>query len=106
MVEILKSLVGSYKRQFQLMGDSSLEDDERQKRLISLVKEQLVGLGKLILSIALFVAPFASLFLLQYVDADLDPSILVSWWGILIPIVTVILYIQVKKRYGNLFGIR
>ena len=42
MAETLKSLVGSYKRQFQLMGDSSLEDDERIEEIAKLLSGEQV----------------------------------------------------------------
>ena len=103
MNQTLRKLLNSYKQQFILMADKSLDDRERQMLLIKLIKEQLIGLGKLILSILLLVAPFFSLFLLRNLNASLDPAILLTWWGLVIPMVTVFLYLQVKKIYVKVF---
>ena len=99
---ILKTLISDYRKQFEVMTDKSLKDSEKQKQLMNLIPKQLLSLGKLILGILLFVAPFLSLFLLRNVDDGLRPEILVTWWGIVIPITTVILYIFIKRFYGNL----
>jgi hypothetical protein len=88
------------------MSDRSLGDEEKQKRLLSLVSQQLLGIGKLIMGILLFIAPFLSLFILQNFYPDLNPDILITWWGLLIPVGTVILYMLIKKKYGVLFGKR
>lgn len=102
--QTLKTLTASYKQQFKVMGNKTLDDEEKQKQLMALVSQQLKGIGKLILGILLFIAPFFSLFLLQRIHPDLNPEILVKWWGLLIPIATVILYMILKKNYGKLLG--
>lgn len=84
------------------MSDKNLTDEERQKELMQLIPIQLKGLGKLILGIVLFVSPFFSLFILQNLSPTLNPNILVTWWGLLLPVVTVVFYIMIKKRYGKL----
>jgi hypothetical protein len=104
--ETLRSLTASYRQQFKVMTDKTLNDEEKQKLLLSLVSQQLLGIGKLILGILLFIAPFLSLFILQNFYPDLNPDILITWWGLLIPIGTVFLYILIKKYYGVLFGKR
>ncbi len=69
---------------------------------MNLIPKQLLLMGKLILGILLFIAPFLSLYLLKFLDEDLNPDILVTWWGIIIPIITVLFYIYIKRFYGNL----
>lgn len=102
----LKELLNAYKVQFQLMGNKELSDSEKQQKLMQLVGNQLRLLAKLILGMVLFVTPFLSLYLLKELDASLHPEILVSWWGLLIPIVTVFLYLGLKRLYGNVFNNR
>ena len=60
--ETLNALKTSYSRQFKVMSDKSISDEEKQKLLLAQISKQLVLLGKLILGIFLFVAPFVSLF--------------------------------------------
>ncbi|MBT8303738.1 MAG: hypothetical protein KJP09_04645 [Bacteroidia bacterium] len=85
------------------MSDKSIEDDEKQKLLLQQISKQFVLLGKLVFGIFLFVAPFLSLFLLETFSPELNPNILVTWWGLLIPVVTVVFYILFKRHYGKLF---
>ncbi len=104
--ETLKKLTSSYREQFRLMADKAMTDEDKQKALMKQVTKQLVLIGKLILGILLFVAPFLSLFLLQYWNKSLNPDILVTWQGLVIPILVVIVYIIIKKAYAHLFSNR
>lgn len=99
---ILKNLTSAYSKQFAVMSDKNLEDNEKQKQLMSLIPKQLLLMGKLILGILFFIAPFLSLYILKFVDQELNPNILVTWWGITIPMVTVFFYIYIKRFYANL----
>lgn len=99
----LKELIASYKQQFKVMSNKSLEDDAKQKLLLQQISKQLWLLGKLVFGILLFVAPFLSLFIFERFYTGLNPKILVTWWGILIPIITVLFYILLKRFYGILF---
>ena len=101
--DTLKTLMAAYRQQFAVMSDKNLTDEVKQKQLMNLIPRQLLLMGKLILGIILFIAPFLSLFLLKFLDEDLNPDILVTWWGILIPVLTVVLYILIKRSYGKLF---
>ncbi len=94
--------MSAYRQQFTVMSDKNLKDEEKQKQLMNLIPKQLILLGKLVLGIILFIAPFLSLFLLKILEPDLNPDILITWWGITIPIGTVFLYIYIKRFYGNL----
>lgn len=98
----LKSLVASYKLQFKVMSDKTMDDELKQKQLLQQISKQLMLIGKLVMGIVLFIAPFLSLFLLQRFDEKFNPDILITWWGIAIPIVTVICYIILKRAYGYL----
>ena len=98
----VNNLMSAYRKQFAVMSDKGLRDDEKQKQLMNLIPKQLLLMGKLILGILLFIAPFFSLFLLNFLNEDLNPDILVTWWGIVIPIITVLFYIYIKRFYGNL----
>lgn len=100
--DTIKALIASYKKQFQVMSDKSITDEAKQKQLLEQIAKQLVLIAKLIFGIALFIAPFLSLFILERFISWLNPTILVTWWGILIPIITVILYIILKRSYGKL----
>lgn len=100
--ETLTTLVASYKEQFKVMADKSLSDEVKQKMLFGQISKQIVLIGKLIFGIILFIAPFLSLFILERFEETLNPAILVSWWGLVIPIVTVIFYIILKRKYGHL----
>ncbi len=100
--DTLKKLIASYKKQFQVMSDKSITDEAKQKMLFDQIGKQLALIAKLVFGIFLFIAPFLSLFLLQRFEATLNPDILITWWGILIPIITVILYILIKRSYGKL----
>ena len=102
----LKSLIASYKNQFKVMSDKTMTDEVKQKELMKLIRQQLGLIAKLIFGIFLFVAPFLSLFLLQKVDKNLNPDILITWWGLLIPMITVVFYLLLKRNYGRLFGNR
>lgn len=102
----VKTLMASYKLQFKVMSDRSLTDAEKQQLLLKQISQQLLLIAKLIGGILLFVAPFLSLFLLQNLDERLNPDILVTWWGLLIPIITVIFYIIIKRNHGRLLGNR
>lgn len=98
----VKTLIMAYKQQFLLMSDKSLKDEEKQKQLMILIPKQLLLMGKLVLGILLFIAPFLSLFFLKFLNENLNPDILVTWWGIIIPIITVLFYIYIKSLYGKL----
>ncbi|WP_276390825.1 hypothetical protein [Eudoraea chungangensis] len=98
----LDELLKAYKEQFRVMSDKSMADDQKQKELMQLIPKQLKGLGKLIFGIVLFISPFLSLFVLEYLNPELNPNILVTWWGLLLPILTVFVYIILKKKYGRL----
>lgn len=102
----LKSLIASYKNQFKVMSDKTMTDEIKQKELMQLIRQQLGLIAKLIFGIFLFVAPFLSLFLLQKLYKNLNPDILITWWGLLIPMVTVVFYLLLKRNYGRLFGNR
>ncbi len=101
--DTLKALIASYKKQFQVMSNKSITDEAKQKQLFEQIGKQLILIAKLIFGIVLFIAPFLSLFLLQRYEKTLNPDILITWWGILIPIITVILYILIKRSYGKLY---
>jgi len=102
--ETLKSLIASYKLQFKVMSDKDISDEDKQKQLMQLISNQLKLIGKLIFGIVLFIAPFLSLFLLEKLDKRLNPDMLITWWGLLIPMITVLLYLLIKRNYGKLFG--
>lgn len=101
--ETLKKLTTSYKEQFRIMADRTLLEEDKQKALMQQVSRQLVLLGKLILGILLFIAPFLSLSLLQRWNKSLNLDILITFWGLLIPMLTVIVYILFKKAYARIF---
>jgi len=88
------------------MADKALDDESKQKQMMQQIGIQLALLAKLVGGILLFVAPFLSLFLLSGIEASLNPDILLTWWGLLLPTVTVIVYILIKRKYGRLFGRR
>ncbi len=97
------TLVNLYKQQFRVMSNKELTDEEKQKLLLQQISKQLLLIGKLILGIFLFVLPFLGLYGLEKINQNLNPNILLTWWGLLIPIVTVIFYIIIKRSYGRLF---
>jgi hypothetical protein len=101
--ETVSELIASYKLQFQVMSDKMIDDSLKQKRLMEMVTKQLLLILKLIFGIFLFIAPFLSLFLLEKLDPRLNIGILVTFWGLLIPIITVLVYIFFKRSYGNIF---
>ncbi|TXN35964.1 hypothetical protein FVB32_15500 [Flagellimonas hymeniacidonis] len=88
------------------MSSKELSDEDKQKMLLQQISKQLVLIGKLILGILLFILPFLTLFVTEKLDASLNPNILLDWWGLLTPIVVVVLYVIFKKNYGRLFGNR
>jgi len=102
----IQKLIASYRLQFKIMADKALDDESKQKQMMQQIVIQLGFLAKLIGGILLFIAPFLSLFLLSRIEASLNPDILLTWWGILLPTVTVIVYILIKRKYGRLFGRR
>ena len=104
--DTLKALKAAYALQFKVMSDKSIPDEEKQKMLLSQISKQLVLLAKLIFGIFLFVAPFLSLFILQRFWASLNPDILLTWYGIVIPVVTAVFYILIKRNYGKLLNKR
>lgn len=104
--DTLKALREAYALQFKVMSDKSISDEVKQKMLLSQISKQLALLAKLIFGIFLFVAPFLSLFILQRFWASLNPDILLTWYGIIIPIVTAVLYILIKRNYGKLLNKR
>ncbi len=106
MPQTLKALKAAYSLQFKVMSDKSISDEVKQKMLLNQISKQVLLLGKLIFGIFLFVAPFLSLYILQRYWPSVNPDILLSWYGILIPIVTAALYIFLKRNYGKLFDKR
>ena len=104
--DTLKALKAAYALQFKVMSDKSISDEVKQKMLLSQISKQLVLLGKLIFGIFLFVAPFLSLFILEQFWSSLNPDVLVTWYGILIPVVIAGFYILLKRNYGKLFDKR
>ena len=102
----IQKLIASYRLQFKVMADKALDDESKQKQMMQQIGIQLALLAKLVGGILLFVAPFLSLFLLSGIEASLNPDILLTWWGLLLPTVTVIVYILIKRKYGRLFGRR
>jgi len=103
LADSFKRLKNSYTRQFKVMSDKTISDEAKQKVLMGEITKQLILLGKLILGIFLFVAPFLSLFILERFWPSLNADILLSWYGIVIPILTAVIYILVKRYYGKLF---
>ena len=104
--DTVRQLTASYKNQFKVMSDKELSDADKQSLLMQNVGKQLGLLLKLILGILFFIAPFLSLYLLERIHPDLKPDILITWWGICIPIITVLLYILIKRFYGRVFSNR
>lgn len=94
----LKTLVALYKRQFQIIKANEIEDNELQQLLLELVKQQVLGLLKLMLSISLIILPFLSLFLLTFLDSRLNISILLSIEGLVIPGFSVLLYFLIQRN--------
>lgn len=99
----IQKLVASYKFQFKLMSDKGMTDEEKQRQLLRQVSCQLLLLLRLILGILLFIAPFLSLYLLKEVHPALHPGILITWWGLLLPLLAVLVYIYLKRIYVRLF---
>ena len=87
---------------FKTMSDKDLEDEIRQKVLLEQVAIQLKGIVKLVFGIILFVMPFFSLYLLEKLNPEISPEVLISVWGIIIPLITAFGYVIVKKRYVRL----
>lgn len=104
--DTIKALKAAYAKQFKVMSDKSISDEERQKLLLGQISKQLVLLGKLVFGIFLFVAPFLGLFVLERFWPSLNSDILLTWYGILIPVVTAVFYILIKRNYGKLLDKR
>lgn len=102
--DTLQQLKSAYALQFRVMSDKSISDEAKQKMLLSQISKQIMLLAKLIFGIFLFVAPFLSLFILERFWPSLDSDILLTWYGILIPVVTAVFYILIKRNYGKLFN--
>jgi hypothetical protein len=89
------------------MSDKTLSDNEKQDIILQQVRKQLVLIAKLILGIILFIAPYLSLFILEKINPSFSPDILVTPWGLIIPVVTVVCYMFIKKYiYVRLFNKR
>lgn len=106
ITDTTKKLVNSYKRQFEIIKDKIISDNDKQSLLMTQIGKQLTLLVKLIFGIIIFIAPFISLFFLQNFKKTLGPEILITFWGLIIPIITVIFYIYFKRLYGKLFKTR
>jgi len=99
---ITNKLIQSYREQFRIMSDKSLDDQTKQQHLLRQIGKQLVLIGKLILGILLFIAPFLSLFVLERFFIQIQAAVLYSQRGILIPLLAVLAYILIKKVYGRI----
>ena len=97
---IVTSLTASYKEQMAVMTAKDLNDEERQKKLMALIPQQLKGLLKLIGGILLFISPFFLYLLLSPYTEYLEASMLYSLYGIGVSLLAVLLYIWFKKRNG------
>lgn len=104
--DTLKRLKTAYALQFKVMSDKSIPDEEKQKMLLSQISKQLMLLGKLTFGIFLLVAPFLSLLVLERFWPSLNSDILLSWYGIIIPMGTAVFYILIKRNYGKLLNKR
>ena len=100
--ETSKKLIVSYKDQFRIMSDKSLDDQAKQQQLLKQISSQLILIARLVLGIILFVAPFLSLFILGRYSDELKPEILYSPRGLLIPMFAVLIYILIKKAYARI----
>lgn len=101
--ETLKKLLAAYKEQFALLSDREMGDAQKQRALMALVGRQLRLILRLILGIALFVSPFLSLYLFERVLPRVHPGILLTWWGLLVPVLVVAAYLLLKRTYGRIF---
>jgi len=97
---IVTKLTGSYKDQMMIMTDKQMSDEERQKKLLSLIPGQLTNLAKLIGAILLFISPFFIYILLSEYSDYFHLETLYSLLGIGASAVAVITYIWFKKRNG------
>lgn len=94
----LKTLIAFYKKQFLTIKANDIEDSELQQILLVLVKQQILALLKLILSISLIILPFLSLFLITNLDSRLNLSILLSFEGIIIPGFSALIYFLIQRN--------
>jgi 4-hydroxybenzoate polyprenyltransferase len=91
----------SYREVINTMTDRNLDDEERQKLILEQVRVQMKGIFKLIFGILLFVLPFLSLYLFEELYSKINPEILLSFWGVVIPMASAFGYILFKKKYGK-----
>lgn len=82
------------------MTAKEITDEERQKKLLALIPQQLWALLKLIGSILLFISPFFVYIALEPYSSYFDTPTLYSVSGIGVSLVAVLLYVLIKKRYG------
>lgn len=99
----LRRLSNSYKLQLSSFNSKTLNDEEKQKVLLSQVPVQLLCLLKLIWGILLFISPFLIFILVDNNFIQLEAEVIYRFEGIMISIIAVFLYILLKKRYGPVF---
>lgn len=96
-------LVTSYKKQYQLIVDSSIEDEVKQQQLLKNIAYQLQHLGALIFKIVVLVSPFLLFYLLEFLGLNLNTGKLLEWDGIVVSLISILLFLLIKNSYVKVF---
>jgi len=92
----------SYVVQFTVLSDKKINDEIKQKKLLSLIKHQIRGLIILTFKLVFFFSPFLLMFAVDYFFYDLAIRKLYSVQGILVSVLVLSIYILSRKYYVKL----
>lgn len=96
-------LSNSYKNQYRLILDNSIADELKQKQLLENIVFQLRNLGLLIIKIIALVSPFILFYLIAFLGLNINTQKLVEMEGIVISLVSVMIFVAIEKSYVKLF---
>jgi len=91
----------SYHEQFGVLLDNNLNDDLKQKELFKNISFQLKYLSILLIKMMISILPMGLLVISCYYFDYLDQNDLYGFLGIMVSAIALILYILVRKYYGN-----
>ena len=99
----LKKLIHSYREQLSVMYDKSLEDEMKQKKLLTEIQIQLKLLFILSLKILILVSPFLLFIGMDKLIFGLGFDLFYNISGIIISLLSILLFIILRKIYVRLF---
>ncbi len=100
----VRALVNSYKEQYLVFVDKSIDDDTKQKYLLKQTMFQVKKIALLVIQLLIVISPFVILVITDQYIYKIEAQKLYSTIGILLSFIVVLCYIPLRKYYVKLFN--